>query len=311
MNIGFLILHYKTIDETLGCVQSILNLDSKYQKKIYIVDNFSNDESSKRLKNIENNNIKVIYSDENLGFSKGNNLGFSYIKKHDTIKYLIVCNNDIIFKQKDFLYCIDEIFKKEHFDILGPDIFAFKKNLHQSPIRTTLPKISSVEKEILELTTRLSLYKKNINVENIGLKNKIRNKINKTFAYKLFRYFKLLINREDIINYKKFYSHACIYGACIIFSDNFINQNSKLFYPETFFYGEEELLFLRASYYNWKIIYDPMIQVLHLDESSANESYKNFYSKKIFQTEQLIKVRKKYIEYYNELRNRNEQKVNY
>lgn len=82
--IAFLILHYKTIEETRACVQSITELDSYSASNIYIeiVDNASNDGTGEALLNEYrcDKNIEVLILKESLGFSGGNNYGYSYLK---------------------------------------------------------------------------------------------------------------------------------------------------------------------------------------------------------------------------------------
>lgn len=299
--VAFLILHYKTINETKMCINSILKLKTSYNIKILIVDNFSNDESSKELLKLSDNIIEVINPGVNLGFSGGNNYGYNYLKKNNNIKYLIVANNDILFVQNNFIGKIDTIYNENRFYILGPDIYAFKKKLHQSPISTKNKSIQDVRNEINLLEQKLEFYKNGIDYDCIGLKNKMRNKINNTKIYKIFREVKCNICGIERLNYKEKYYNACLYGACIIFSKDFLNETDKIFYPETFFYGEEELLFLRATFFDWKIMYDPMLQVLHIDEASADLNYNDFFKKKIFQTNQLINARKEYIKAYLKL----------
>ena len=69
--VGFVVLHYKNIDDTIECIKSVLSL--KGEKEIVVVDNntlTNNDES--RLKKFGINLIKL---DENMGFAKANNIG--------------------------------------------------------------------------------------------------------------------------------------------------------------------------------------------------------------------------------------------
>ena len=74
--IAFLILHYKTIEETRACVQSITELDSYSASNIYIeiVDNASNDGTGEALLNEYrcDKNIEVLILKESLCFSGGN-----------------------------------------------------------------------------------------------------------------------------------------------------------------------------------------------------------------------------------------------
>ncbi len=77
---SIIVLNYygeKVIRDT---IESLLSLNyPKERYEIIIVDNGSKDDSRKILLELKekNNQIKLIFSDKNLGFSKGNNLGIS------------------------------------------------------------------------------------------------------------------------------------------------------------------------------------------------------------------------------------------
>ncbi len=108
----FLILHYMNIELTYKTVESVLSLDNFNDSKIIIVDNASPNESGKKLekKYAEMNQIHLILSSQNLGFSAGNNLGFQYIKDNFIPEFVIAINNDILFPQKEFLCKVKELY---------------------------------------------------------------------------------------------------------------------------------------------------------------------------------------------------------
>ena len=71
-DIAFLILHYNVVQETINCVNSIVdNIDSN-NYNIVIVDNGSPNKSGDTLLEHFKNNSKVhvIINDTNLGFAK-------------------------------------------------------------------------------------------------------------------------------------------------------------------------------------------------------------------------------------------------
>ncbi|KLU72377.1 MAG: hypothetical protein RHS_2004 [Robinsoniella sp. RHS] len=106
---------------------------------IVIVDNGSKNGSGQFLKdNYSNDNkIYVLLSQSNLGFAKGNNLGYHYAREKLNSDFIIVINNDIILEQKDFLDKLVEIFEDYHYYIMGPDIVTPEK-VHQNPLRENL-----------------------------------------------------------------------------------------------------------------------------------------------------------------------------
>ena len=100
--ICYLILHYKNIDETEKCINSILNITQ--DGSIVVVDNGSGNHTGEMLqkKYQDNPRIKVLLLRKNVGFSKGNNYGYEWIKHNLDVKFIVVTNNDVVFNQSDF-----------------------------------------------------------------------------------------------------------------------------------------------------------------------------------------------------------------
>ena len=80
----FIILNYKTYKDTLVLVDSLLE-QGLGNRRIIIIDNASPNESYEILnaKYGNNGSVDVIYSEENGGFSKGNNIGLRFAKKYN------------------------------------------------------------------------------------------------------------------------------------------------------------------------------------------------------------------------------------
>ncbi len=88
-----LLLNYQGTNDTLACLESLQEL--KYPNfKIVVVDNCSGDDSLERLQQVQSQyDFHLIASEENRGFSAGNNQGieFANSKKSD---YIWLLNND-------------------------------------------------------------------------------------------------------------------------------------------------------------------------------------------------------------------------
>ena len=79
---AFVVLQYCAMQETLNCIESIKKYcDDNYI--IVVVDNGSPNGVGEKIKSICENDDKcvVIVNENNLGFAKGNNVGFRYAKK--------------------------------------------------------------------------------------------------------------------------------------------------------------------------------------------------------------------------------------
>ena len=94
-----IVLNYNAYQDTIDCLESILNLSLKYYKIVF-VDNASTDSS---VTNIQKwitanfyNNIKILKSNNNGGYSLGNNLGIRYALKKDDCEYMWILNNDTL-----------------------------------------------------------------------------------------------------------------------------------------------------------------------------------------------------------------------
>ena len=122
--IGFVILHYNAIKETVDCVNSIINNIDTDDYFIIIVDNKSPNYTGETLKEKygKSEKVKVILNKENLGFACGNNVGYQYAVQELKCSFVCILNNDTLLVQRDFF----EIVKKEYaysgFGILGPKI---------------------------------------------------------------------------------------------------------------------------------------------------------------------------------------------
>ena len=89
---GFVILNYRTMDETMDCVKSI-DEHIREAHEIVIVDNASPDGSGEKLRQVYDGrgDIKVIINADNLGYACGNNAGIKQARL-DGCRYVVVLN---------------------------------------------------------------------------------------------------------------------------------------------------------------------------------------------------------------------------
>ena len=109
-SVSIILVNYNGSQDTIECIESVLKCDYK-NYNIIVVDNASND--YQELNNnpvFENEKVILIRSDENLGFSGGNNIGIKYVS--ETLPdYVLLLNNDTIVT-KGFLSALVESAKK-------------------------------------------------------------------------------------------------------------------------------------------------------------------------------------------------------
>lgn len=90
--IAIVVLNYNNIKDTLECLDSLKNIN--YDNfEVVLVDNNSQDESKTVLKNFSREKLHIIFLENNLGFSGGNNEGIKYALDRYA-EYVLVLNND-------------------------------------------------------------------------------------------------------------------------------------------------------------------------------------------------------------------------
>ncbi|QQR98129.1 MAG: glycosyltransferase family 2 protein [Sphingobacteriales bacterium] len=92
MQVSIVIVNYKQPNLTIQCVNSIIKHTLNIKYEIIVVDNCSKDDSKQIISN-KFHTIKYIQLDENIGYSRANNIGINI----STGKYILVLNNDTIF----------------------------------------------------------------------------------------------------------------------------------------------------------------------------------------------------------------------
>lgn len=259
IRMAYIILHYRTPEDTRACVGSILRMPSAGESRIVIVDNGSPDGSGEALSReyAGTEQVHVILNGENSGFSRGNNLGYRYALEHTDPDLVTVCNNDIVFPDPDYAERIEAIYRREGFHVLGPDIYNPRMEIHQSPLGTDSP----------------------------GRKDARRTVLLNAAADLLFPVFWPLIGRKDAerlhhradstADWDKAMDNVPLMGACLVLSRDFTAERDTLFAPETFLYYEEYLLFNSCRRAGMKMIYRPEVRVLHHEGSATAAGARN------------------------------------
>lgn len=253
--IVFLILNYETYWETNKCVNSIFETIGQHEisslkHEIVIVDNGSTNNSLLKLHDYYDavDGIHILKTEENLGFAKGNNLGFIYAKKFLAPDFIVMINNDIIMLDSDFEKKLIIEYKKYEFSIAGPDVM-LPNGISLNPCFSSLKRPQDVKKKICELKKRVMLCK--IGIEPIyaawiRIKRKFEKNRNKWDG-------NARLNLSD-----GFQLHGCF----IIFSNKYICKFNGI-YDKTFLYGEESLLRLRCLRAEMKMCFLNDIKALH------------------------------------------------
>jgi len=126
-NIAVVLVNWNQYYLTRNCILSILNCSFK-DFEIFLVDNASEDNSSKKLKK-EFNNISFIQNKRNLGFTGANNIAIKEAIRRK-FEYIMLLNNDTEVKYNFFEPLLLSLKKDKKLAAVQPLILNFKnKNI--------------------------------------------------------------------------------------------------------------------------------------------------------------------------------------
>jgi len=121
--VSIVIINYNTAEVTIKSIQSILDKTSYSPYELIIIDNNSEDSDQTILTNFcQSKSLPVRCMNENLGWSKGVNYGFSIAQG----KYLVTINSDVIIPIKSWLINMVKILQAD--DKVG----AVNANIHEN-----------------------------------------------------------------------------------------------------------------------------------------------------------------------------------
>lgn len=263
--VSFVILHYKDRKTTDACVQSILKMEEQERIRIVIVDNDLEKEEKERAKLSafyrSNPRISVLPICENGGFSYANNQGYRYSREQLKVSWIVVLNNDIQFVQRDFLQRLEESYQHYPCHILGPDIVRQGNGEHQNPMDTRIR-----TKEEAAFTVKM---------------NRLSCRFYPLLYPFLYRQMqreekkKLQRKKENELFYRQVQEKIVPFGACLVFTPDFVKEEELAFTPETRFYYEEYILAYRCQKNGWRIVYDPSLQVIHESGAATKKTYQS------------------------------------
>lgn len=268
MRVSYVILHYLAIDDTIECVDSILDNVLPYTEhdiNIVAVDNGSPDDSYATLKARygSRDDIYILRSEENLGFARGNNIGFQYAKHQLHSDFIVLMNNDTVITQHDFTEVLVRKYEEKKYYVLGPDIVA-ADGYHQNP--GTKQSWGLNELRLFRFKKRIRLLLSYLNLD--GVTTRAINNVKEIY-------------RSDTLEGDV--ENTILHGACLIFSPEYIRRFEGL-HPETFLYMEEDILKLYADYYDFLMLYSSELRIQHKEDAATN----------MVQLSNAEKVRRKY-----------------
>ena len=250
MKTGIVILNYNDYDTTLNMIKRIK--DYKELDLILIVDNKSIDNSYDKLKGLENNKIKVIQTDKNLGYAAGNNFGLKYLSDKN-IDYVIISNPDV-YVEEDVIKKMKKDLEKEYISLVAPNVF---------------------ENNSISRGWKLPHFMEDL-VSNISYFHK--------YSQKMLGYSDEYYNQElalvEVV-------HGCFF---MIKYKDFLEIN--FFDEGTFLYYEENILGSKLLMANKKSFIDTTISVKHELSKSVDRSISSLNKYKILKQSQIYYEKK-------------------
>lgn len=156
-DLSVIILSYNTRQLTLACVESVLAdaAAGELKHEVVVVDNGSSDDSANVLRNAQPT-VKVIEMRENLGFSRGNNAGFTVAQG----RHLLALNSDTLVQPGALRALVDFMDIHPDAGICGPMLLNEDGTLQ--PSGRPLPSVRSL---FVDMTRLYRLQRKSVFVD--------------------------------------------------------------------------------------------------------------------------------------------------
>lgn len=240
----FIILVYKNYYDLQDFLKSQHNIDGAF--KNVVVNSYCDRESEARIENVSNDNGCDFLSIPNKGYSFGNNVGVKHAVENYNFDYLIVSNPDIIIASIDF-----KSFSDYKNVIIGPNIYC-RNGKNQNPV------YYNEKDKVIKFFQMLSIKTKIFDFIYFA---SVYNKIQK------------LIKKVSLGKKNSFIEVYALHGSFLIFSYGALEKlNFHPFDEEMFLFAEEDLLALKAKYFNIKMIFNRNNSVFHKEDGSIKIS---------------------------------------
>lgn len=238
IDISIVIVNYNVKDFLNDCIQSIYKSIFKGSYEIIVVDNNSNDNSTKELSTIYPQ-IKFIPLEENLGFSKANNIGFKEAKG----EFILILNPDTILNSDTLQKTYDFFNTMSGIGAVGCKVLNNDLSF-QLACRRSFP-------------TPWNSFCKLFGLQQIFPKSKLFSKYNLTY-----------------LDENMTYEVDALIGAFILTKKNVLEEIGG-FDESYFMYGEDLDLCYKIKKKNYKIFYFHETSIIHFKGESTKRSNLN------------------------------------
>lgn len=251
MKVSIILVNYNSAGLLRQCLQSIYEQTQDISFEVIVVDNASSDESRQIVRS-EFPAVQLIESPENLGFSRGNNLGVKLAKG----TYCVFLNTDTILFEDSIKALADFLDTHPEVGAVGPKIL-FEDGCFQ----LSAGRLPNLFGEFFD-----------------------------KIVYFLARRWRLVICPMLERRHNATKAVGWLTGACFMVRHNAFLQVSG-FDEKLFMYFEDKDLCKRINASGWQIMYYPVTSIIHLlAGSSGNVNTQKI--NEIYRTSQLYYYRK-------------------
>lgn len=233
IDFSYIIVNFRTPELTVEAAKSIVAHEKKSSYEIIVVENGSGDNSPSYLSKNLPKNIKLIKSEENLGFGQGNNLGLLKAKG----RFFVIFNSDA-YEVEAILPKIKKTFEQNNkISILGTKILY--PNYQLQPSHGSRPGI-------------LSVFFWMFFFDDIPILGFFLPSLHK--------------NKKDF--YRKRTKTGWVTGAIMVFKRSVYRQLNG-FNKDIFMYAEDIDICLRAKKKGFLTFYTPDVHIIHVGQQSS------------------------------------------
>ncbi|MEN9742671.1 MAG: hypothetical protein RLZZ65_476 [Bacteroidota bacterium] len=242
VDLSIIIVSFNTNEITAQCIESIYKSKFSIEIEIIVIDNNSIDGTKENIRQ-RFPNLNLIELNENIGFSRANNIGID----KSTGKYILLLNSDTILFETSLQDLYDSTVKNGY-DICAPILL----NSDLTIQRSWFDFPSSV-KIFLRLT---EWYRIILRFSKSNLLKRLLKKFD-------FAFLKGNIVQDSTVSYLSF--------ACILINSNVIKSIGKLD-ENLMFYHEDCEFGIRANKNNLQLVYNTASKIIHLGGTSSSKT---------------------------------------
>ena len=233
IELSIIIVNYNTKFYLKNCIDSIIQ-NTKYLKYEIIVSDNNSSDSSQDMVSTQFPSVILINNDDNLGFSRANNIGYLRSKGEN----LLFLNSDTLVLD-DSLKKMNEYLKSHsEVGIVGPKIFNFEGQPTRSYMRFL---------DLKKLFFGSRIFKHLIDIEK----------------------YRIHYSNYD---YKSIQRVPWISGACMMMKRNVFEQ-AGLFDEGYFLYLEDMDICLQVTRIGYQVVYFPKAEIIHYFGGSSKSSF--------------------------------------